>query len=82
MLDKLAYNADYYSSESFKLAYVISRLGGEAAKYITLKRRQKSQPLKGQKSQLSIKLGCYTYITGELLDQLSNLYETPLCTIY
>ena len=40
--DKLTHNGDHYPSESFKVAYVMSRLGGEASKYITLKRRQDS----------------------------------------
>ena len=83
ILDKLAHNSDHYPSESFKLAYVISRLGGEAAKYITLKQRQKSRPLKRrQESQLCPKSGYCAYITGELLDQLTDLYKIPLYTIY
>ena len=63
--DKLTHNSDHYPSESFKVAYVTSRLSGEASKHISLKRRQ----------------GALT-TSMELLDQLSDLYETPLSVIY
>ena len=47
----------------------MTRLGGEASKHITLKRREKSLA----NGDLSI---------NELLDMLSDLYETPLSVIY
>ena len=40
--DKLTHNSDHYPSESFKVAYVMTCLGGEASMHTTLKRRQKS----------------------------------------
>ena len=67
--DKLTHNSDHYPSESFKAAYIMTRLGGEASQHITLKRRKKSL----SNGDLSSK---------ELLDQLSDLYETPLSVIY
>ena len=67
--DKLTHNSDHYPSESFKVAYLTSRLSGEASKYITLKRRQKS-------------LSNDDFSSNELLDLLSDLYETPLSIIY
>ena len=63
--DKLTHNSDHYPSESFKIAYVVTRLGGEASQHVTLKRRE------------------IALVTSkDLLDQLSNLYETPLPVIY
>ena len=69
--DKLTHNSDHYPCESFKVAYVMTRLGGEASKHITLKRRKAKESLSN--GDLSSK---------ELLDQLSDLYETPLSVIY
>ena len=63
--DKLTHNGDHYPSESFKVAYVTSRLSGEASKHISLKRRQRSN-----------------HTCKEILDLLSDLYETPLSVIY
>ena len=41
--EKLTHNSDHYPSESFnKVVYVMTRLGGEASKHTTLKRRQKA----------------------------------------
>ena len=39
--DKLTHNGDHYLTESFKIAYVITRLGGEAARFTSLRRRQR-----------------------------------------
>ena len=49
----------------------MTRLGGEASKHITLKRRKVKKSLSN--SDLSSK---------ELLDQLSDLYETSLLVLY
>ena len=58
--DKLRLNADHYLTGDFQLAYVITRLGGEAVQH-TLPRRRKG-----------------TYLSAnELLNHLSDLYETP-----
>ncbi len=37
--DKLTHNGDHFPTESFKIAYIITRLGGEIIKYISLRRR-------------------------------------------
>ena len=59
--DKLRLNADHYPSSDFQVAYIITRLGGEAVQH-TLPRRRKG-----------------TYVSAdELLNYLSDLYETPL----
>ena len=39
--DKLTHNGDHYLTESFKIVYMIIRLNGEAAKYTSLRRRQR-----------------------------------------
>ena len=67
--NKLTHNSDHYPCESFKVTYVMTRLGDEVSKHITLKRRKKSL----SNSDLS---------SNELLDLLSDLYETPLSVIY
>ena len=40
--DKLTYNGDHFLTESFKIIYVITRLDRDAAKYTSLRRRQRS----------------------------------------
>ncbi len=37
--DKLDHNGDHYPTESFKIAYVIARLGGEASQHVSIRRR-------------------------------------------
>ena len=39
--DKLTHNGDHFLTESFKIVYVITRLGGEAAGSTSLRRRQR-----------------------------------------
>lgn len=40
--DKLDHNGDHYPTESFKIAYVIARLGGEASQHVSTRRRYRS----------------------------------------
>ena len=37
--DKLVHNRDHYPTESFKIAYVITRLGGDTSGYVSIRRR-------------------------------------------
>ena len=37
--DKLAHNGDHYPTESFKIAYIITRLGGDASGHVSTRRR-------------------------------------------
>ena len=37
--DKLAHNGDHYPTESFKIAYIITRLGGDASGHVSIRRR-------------------------------------------
>ena len=37
--DKLAHNGDHYPTESFKIAYIITRLGGDARGHVSTRRR-------------------------------------------
>ena len=62
--DKLTHNGDHYPSESFKIAYVSSRISGEPLKHISFRRRNRP----------------YSRV-DEMLDYLSDLYETPLATL-
>ncbi len=63
MVDKLAVNSDHYPTEPAKIAYVIGRLGGDAAKH-TVHRRLRNCP------------NPYTE-SDEILRQLSQIYEDP-----
>lgn len=40
--DKLAHNGKHYPSESFKIAYIITRLGGKAVEFTSRRRRLRS----------------------------------------
>ncbi len=40
--DKLNHNGDHYPTESFKIAYVIARLGGGASQHVSVRRRYRS----------------------------------------
>ena len=61
--DKLRFNANHYPSDAFQVAYIVTRLGGEAVQHTLPRRRSLTR------SYLS---------ANELLDHLSDLYETPL----
>ena len=37
--DKLTHNGDHYPTESFKIAYIITRLGGDASGHVSTRRR-------------------------------------------
>ena len=37
--DKLVYNDDYYPTESFKIVYIITRLGGDVSGHVSIRRR-------------------------------------------
>ena len=58
--DKLTYNGDHYPSDSFKVAYITTRLSGEARSFITFVRRHKALSNDNLSSE-------------ELLDLLSGL---------
>ena len=42
MQDKLNHNDNHYPLESFKIAYIIARLGGEASQHVSIRRRYRS----------------------------------------
>ena len=42
ILNKLDHNTNHYSLESFKIAYIIARLGGEASQHVSVRRRYRS----------------------------------------
>ena len=62
--DKLRLNKDHYPTDAFQINYVISRLGGKASEHTVFRRRDST---------------ANPYKTAQnVLDQLSDLYETPL----
>ncbi|CAD6594599.1 MAG: hypothetical protein ASARMPREDX12_000483 [Alectoria sarmentosa] len=62
--DKLSLNKDHYPTDGFQINYVISRLSGKASEHTVFRRRDSTTN---------------PYNTAQnVLDQLSNLYETPL----
>ena len=59
--DKLEINHDHYDSERAKIAYILSRLGGEAAEHTYARKNSKSNN---------------PYVTAdEMLSELSEIYE-------
>lgn len=62
--DKLTHNQDHFPTKSFKIAYVISRLGGKTIEHTSPRRRRRPYQT-----------------VDELLEHMSDLYETPLSLI-
>ena len=55
ILDMLSLNGDYYPNEPFKIAYVLTRLGGRVVEYTLSRRRSlKSQYLRPSKPYLCV----------------------------
>ena len=67
VLDKLRLNQDHFPTEEHRLYYVLSRLGDEAVESTLVRRRQGA-------------VNPFRTVT-DLLDYISDLYETPPCTI-
>ena len=67
ILDKLTLNNDHYPSESFKIAYVLTRLGGKAVQHTIFRRRSNTN-----KPYLTVQ---------DLLDHMRDVYETPIYLI-
>ncbi|KAF6238824.1 hypothetical protein HO173_003331 [Letharia columbiana] len=63
IMDKISLNKDHYPTHAFQINYVVSRLGGKTVEH-TVPRRRKTT----KNPYLSV---------DDLLDQLSDLYETP-----
>ena len=61
--DKLRLNTDHYPTSDFQVAYIVTRLGGEAVQHTLPRRRNLTRNYRS---------------ADELLDHLSDLYELPL----
>ena len=63
---KLTHNGDHYPSESFKIAYVCSRVSGEPLKHVSFRRGSRSRSYTG---------------VNDMIDHLSDLYEITLTLV-
>lgn len=63
MYDKLEFHQDRYETETIKIIYVLSRLGGDAAERCYFRRQPKATN---------------PYLVAEdVMDELRDLYEDP-----